>query len=115
MRIPSMAGANWELPLRVDLTHSPRHRRTSPICAQQTAAADGLRALWIAPVNALIGRTPVVRLAVPGGPLPRRKQAYANPESSACASAISGISGVGEKPLSASARTAWASIGRAVD
>ena len=35
--------------------------------------------------------------------------------SSACASAISGISGVGEKPSSAGARTAWASAGRPVD
>ena len=35
--------------------------------------------------------------------------------SSACASAISGISGVGEKPSSAGARTAWASTGRAVE
>jgi hypothetical protein len=35
--------------------------------------------------------------------------------SSACASAISGISGVGEKPSSARARMAWASEGRAVD
>ena len=34
---------------------------------------------------------------------------------SACASAISGISGVGEKPSSAGARIAWASTGRAVD
>jgi hypothetical protein len=34
------------------------------------------------------------------------KRAYANLERSASASAISGISGVGEKPLSAGARTA---------
>ena len=34
---------------------------------------------------------------------------------SACASAISGISGVGEKPSSAGARTAWASARRLVD
>jgi hypothetical protein len=33
----------------------------------------------------------------------------------ACASAISGISGVGAKPSSAGARTAWASTGRPVD
>jgi hypothetical protein len=32
-----------------------------------------------------------------------------------CASAISGISGVGKKPSSAGARTAWASAGRPVD
>jgi len=37
------------------------------------------------------------------------------PASSARASAISGISGVGSKPSSAGARTAWASAGRAVD
>src|SRR5580704_3484310 len=34
---------------------------------------------------------------------------------SPCASAISGISGLAEKPLSAGASTAWASAGRAVD
>jgi uncharacterized protein (UPF0335 family) len=57
---------------------------------------------------------------------PRRKRGLAVRESllgldycaisasSACASAISGISGVGEKPSSASARTAWASVARAV-
>ncbi len=32
-----------------------------------------------------------------------------------CASAISGISGVGEKPSRAGARTAWASAGRPID
>jgi hypothetical protein len=37
------------------------------------------------------------------------------PASSACAWAISGISGVGAKPSSAGARTAWASAGRPVD
>jgi hypothetical protein len=35
--------------------------------------------------------------------------------SNACASAISGISGVGAKPSSAGARTAWASARRPVD
>ncbi len=43
------------------------------------------------------------------------KRPYAKRSSSACASAISGISGVGEKPSSAGARTAWASFGRPVD
>jgi hypothetical protein len=37
------------------------------------------------------------------------------PGSSAWAAAISGISGVGAKPSSAGARTAWASTGRPVD
>ena len=41
--------------------------------------------------------------------------ASASASNSACASAISGISGVGEKPSSAGARTAWASAGRPVD
>ena len=36
------------------------------------------------------------------------------PASSACASAISDISGVGEKPSNAGASTAWASAGRPV-
>ena len=39
----------------------------------------------------------------------RTKRSYASCGSSACASTISGISGVGEKPLSAGARTACAS------
>ena len=39
----------------------------------------------------------------------------ANCLSSACASAISGISGVGVKPSSVGASTAWASTGRPVD
>ena len=39
----------------------------------------------------------------------------ARSDSSACACAISGISGVGAKPSSASPRTAWASTGRPVD
>ena len=42
-------------------------------------------------------------------------RAAPNCSSSVCASPISGISGVGEKPSSAGARTAWASLGRPVD
>jgi hypothetical protein len=45
----------------------------------------------------------------------RPKRHYAKRSISACASAISGISGVGEKPSSAGASTAWASAGRPVD
>ena len=41
--------------------------------------------------------------------------AYASRGRSACASAISGISGVGEKPANAGARTASASAGRPAD
>jgi hypothetical protein len=40
---------------------------------------------------------------------------YASRDSSASASAISGISGVGAKPSSAGARTACAPVGRPVD
>jgi hypothetical protein len=47
--------------------------------------------------------------------LHRPKRSYASCDSSACVSTISGISGVGEKPSSAGARTAWASAGRPVD
>jgi hypothetical protein len=43
------------------------------------------------------------------------KRPYAKRSISACASAISSISGVGEKPSSAGARTAWASPKRPVD
>ena len=39
----------------------------------------------------------------------------ANAASSACASRSSGISGIGAKPLSAGARTAWASARRSVN
>src|ERR1700722_13022549 len=49
------------------------------------------------------------------GPETRTEQSYAKRFINASASAISGISGVGEKPSSAGPRTAWASIGRAVD
>ena len=42
-------------------------------------------------------------------------RAYASASSSVCALAITGISGVGEKPSSAGARTAWASARRPVD
>ena len=45
----------------------------------------------------------------------RPERPYAKRSISASASAISGISGVGENPSSAGPRTAWASIGRAVD
>src|SRR5271157_5598397 len=45
----------------------------------------------------------------------RPKRPYAKRSISARASAISGISGVGEKPSSAGARTACASVGRPVD
>ena len=45
----------------------------------------------------------------------RPNRPYAERSISACASAISGISGVGAKPSSAGARTAWPSAGRAVD
>jgi hypothetical protein len=44
-----------------------------------------------------------------------RSRAYAKARNSACASAISGISVVGAKPSSACARTALASVRRAVD
>ena len=47
--------------------------------------------------------------------LNRLKRPYAKRSISARASAISGTSGVGAKPSSARARTAWASTGRAVD
>jgi hypothetical protein len=43
------------------------------------------------------------------------RRPYAKRPSSACASAISGISGVGEKPSSAGARMACASLGRPID
>ena len=44
-----------------------------------------------------------------------RRRTYASAASSACALAIAGISGVGEKPSSASARTARASTRQPVD
>ena len=47
-----------------------------------------------------------------------RKKGFTDDVSAArsvCASAISGNSGVGEKPLSADASTAWASAGRSVE
>ena len=44
-----------------------------------------------------------------------RRRAYAKAASSACALAIADISGVGEKPSSAGARTACASTRRSVD
>src|SRR5271155_5230412 len=47
--------------------------------------------------------------------LHRPERPYAKRSISACASAISGISGVGEKPSSAGASTAWPSAGRPVD
>ena len=43
------------------------------------------------------------------------RRAYARVLNSACASAIPGISGVGEKPSSAGGRMACASLGRPVD
>src|SRR5271166_4005492 len=65
------------------------------------------------------GRTGVQPKAVfawrAGNQLHCPKQTYGSRDSSACASAISGISGVGEKPSSAGARTAWASAGRSVN
>jgi hypothetical protein len=57
-------------------------------------------------------------LAAENAPQPSREAdspAYASRDSSACASVISGISGVGEKPSSAGARVARASFGRPVD
>ena len=47
-------------------------------------------------------------------PLPTFTRSPPSAASSACASAICGISGVGEKPWSAGARAAWASAGRPV-
>jgi hypothetical protein len=55
------------------------------------------------------------RHSVESGKYASPERPYAKRSISASASAISGISGVGEKPLSAGARTARASAGRAVD
>ncbi len=56
-----------------------------------------------------------LRQSLPPGGLRFDLAGLRQPASSACAAAISGISGVGEKPSSAGARTAWASGGRPVD
>ena len=56
-----------------------------------------------------------LRQSLPPGGLRFDLAGLCQPASSACASAISGISGVGEKPSSAGARTPWASVGRPVD
>jgi len=56
-----------------------------------------------------------LRQSLPPGGLRFDLAGLHQPASSACASAISGISGVGKKPSSAGARTAWASTGRPVD
>ena len=53
-----------------------------------------------------------LRQSLPPGGLRFDLAGLGRPASSACASAISGISGVGEKPSSAGA---WASARRAVD
>jgi len=56
-----------------------------------------------------------LRQSLPPGGLRFDLAGLRQPASSACASAISGISGVGAKPSSAGARTAWASTGRPAD
>jgi hypothetical protein len=56
-----------------------------------------------------------LRQSLPPGGLRFDLVGLRQPASSACASAISGISGVGEKPSSAGASTVWASAARPVD
>jgi hypothetical protein len=86
---PAMAGSLW----------SP-----SKAC-RDIARVDAQRSLETAFVNVLGGRIPSLQWG-----RERRdsaqKQTYANIADSSTASAISGISGVGEKPSSAGARTA---------
>jgi hypothetical protein len=71
------------------------------------------------PTGTASGKTAVrAKAAVPlqaGNRLQCSNQTYANRDTSDTASAISGISGVGEKPSTAGASTAWASASRLVD
>ena len=107
-----------------------RHRR---IVGPQTAGVDLSKAViaergrgrrgWGKPMTAGAARREEriaagelqLRQSLPPGGLRFDLAGLRQPASSACASAISGISGVGAKPSSAGARTAWASAGRAVD
>jgi hypothetical protein len=72
-----------------------------------------------APIRVAWRRTGVLPIAVipcqARNRVHRPRRSYASCDSSTCVSTISGISGVGEKPSSAGARTAWASAGRPVD
>jgi hypothetical protein len=89
----------------VDLTPRVEHLGMAAICAQKTAGVDVQRSLETAFVNVLGGRIPSLQWGRERQDS-AQKQTYANIADSSIASAISGISGVGEKPSSAGARTA---------
>jgi Dienelactone hydrolase family len=87
-----------------------RRGQTIAVCAKRTAGVDAGAARREERIA--VGQLQSHQSLPPGGfDLASVRQ----PVSSACASAISGISGVGAKPSSAGARTAWASTGRPAD
>ena len=78
------------------------------------SALSGLAPVTTRGVDVAVGRIPSLQWGVRERQDSAQKQTYANLADSSIASAISGISSDGEKPLSAGARTAWASAGRPV-
>ena len=96
------AGARPARP-RVPLCDHRRERRRRPLrlCSRRLRRAGSAVRLAKGPGHGLV--------------LPCHRRGVRLSPSSACASAISGISGVGEKPSSAGARMACASSGRPVD
>ena len=108
--------AQTALHVRRGLPATDWNRRKAPVADRGPG-----RLSWVdsARPRVVSGRTGVLSetrhsRARPNG-LHSPKQTYANCANSDTASVISGISGVGEKPSSAGARTAWAPAARPVD
>jgi hypothetical protein len=104
-------------PLNVDSSHRLRTNTRLAPTAGRTALIDAKRNFRHASRVGCVRRkanfaNSPARTAAPYRP---RRRVYAKRPSSACASAISGISGVGEQPLSAGARIACASSRRPLD
>ena len=102
-RHPSIPSA-WKDRFRLRAHAPPIERGGSTYCGHSDRSGAGCS--W-----ADTGPTKAAR----EGPETRPERPYAKRSVNDIASAISGISGVGAKPSSAGARTAWASAGRPVD
>jgi hypothetical protein len=108
-------GSGCRTPIRPKVC--ARRRGSSPISSatRRPTFAGYRRAVYIIKAD-LANRLVRARdCGVLPGRRPRRLSGYAKRPNRTCASAISGISGVGERPSSAGARIAWASPRPPVD